>query len=706
MELDRFLPDHFDDQSSSAIGGRPTDGRGQPVLQLKLLGEIELSRGSEQIALPPSRKTRALLAYLAATGRVHRRERLCAMFWDVPDDPRGALRWSLSRLRGLVDEPGSQRIVATRETVAFDPVEAVVDLIAVRTRIAAGLDKTSLPELQALAASFRGEFLEGIDLPDLPDFQAWCLAEREDLRRLQVQILTTLIDRFTDDPKAALPYARELVRIDPFSEPARKSLLRTLMVLDRHTEAERHFELAIRIFRELGQNAELSLHSVWRKLRSKPTEQTVTVTSGSVESCDTGEFSRCASTVANREWKDPYWWGGTQSWSNSRSCSSKSQEKQPSCTIVLISGEPGLGKTRLLTELDKESPGARNLGVRRSIPGDGSEPALRSVDRRPRHASTGNTTDTAAPNAATRSDPLMQRERLFAAITQRVLENPSLLVFDDVQWCDEISADLLQHVIRTGRDRPCHVVLAARLGEMPDNGVMQTMLQRLRHDERLQEVRLSALPRKDISLLISSSFPEANSDLISAQSGGNPLFALEMARARANSPADAVGSLKQIVRDRIDRLPANAADALMWASILGPVFSLDHLTKVAPFSNEDLIVAIELLDRHELLRAVDADPSRYAYRFTHQLVHRAVYTNLSEPRRRLMHLKTARKLQEIGSTDEFSGRRNRSSRGTWRRTRHGSSCLCSGRAALATTFLKFRRRNNRSQGPALCRHAR
>src|SRR4051794_28936115 len=176
MEFDRILPDHFEDQQSGVIAARPTDGRGLSVLHLKLLGEIELARGSEQIPLPPSRKTRALLAYLAATGRVHRRERLCGMFWDVPDDPRGALRWSLSRLRGLVDGPGCQRIVATRETVAFDPVDAVIDLIAVRTRVAAGLDKTSLPELQALAGAFRGEFLEGIDLPDLPDFQAWCLA--------------------------------------------------------------------------------------------------------------------------------------------------------------------------------------------------------------------------------------------------------------------------------------------------------------------------------------------------------------------------------------------------------------------------------------------------------------------------------------------------------------------------------------------------
>src|SRR5499433_2914361 len=97
-------------------------------LTLRLLGEIEVARGGERIDLPSSRKARALLAYLAATGRAHRRDRLCAMFWDIPDDPRGALRSSLSRLRAVVDEPGRQRIIAERDSVRFDDSDVVVDL--------------------------------------------------------------------------------------------------------------------------------------------------------------------------------------------------------------------------------------------------------------------------------------------------------------------------------------------------------------------------------------------------------------------------------------------------------------------------------------------------------------------------------------------------------------------------------------------------
>jgi hypothetical protein len=93
---------------------------GHNVLGLQLLGEVHAYRDGKQLELPPSRKTRALLAYLVATGRPHRRERLCTLFWEIPDDPRGALRWSLSRLRGLVDEPRVKRIIADRDSVSLN----------------------------------------------------------------------------------------------------------------------------------------------------------------------------------------------------------------------------------------------------------------------------------------------------------------------------------------------------------------------------------------------------------------------------------------------------------------------------------------------------------------------------------------------------------------------------------------------------------
>src|SRR5215471_15671362 len=107
-----------------------------PRLSIRVLGDFQILKGTAEQELPKSRKTRALLAYLILSGRRHRRERLCDLLWDFPDDPRGSLRWSLSRLRSLVDDPDQERIVADREYVFFDPKGATIDLLEIRRELA------------------------------------------------------------------------------------------------------------------------------------------------------------------------------------------------------------------------------------------------------------------------------------------------------------------------------------------------------------------------------------------------------------------------------------------------------------------------------------------------------------------------------------------------------------------------------------------
>ncbi|MGD8808931.1 MAG: alpha/beta hydrolase, partial [Gammaproteobacteria bacterium] len=102
------------------------------TLEIRLLGDLEVLRGGSRQSLPPSRKTRALLAYLALQPRKFRREHLCELLWEVPDDPRGSLRWSLSKLRRIVDDADCQRIVADRAFVRFDPSNVEIDVVALR----------------------------------------------------------------------------------------------------------------------------------------------------------------------------------------------------------------------------------------------------------------------------------------------------------------------------------------------------------------------------------------------------------------------------------------------------------------------------------------------------------------------------------------------------------------------------------------------
>src|SRR6266550_1532901 len=89
-------------------------------VEISLLGPATVKRGGEALALPRSRKVRALLAYLALGSGPLSRSRLCDLLWDVPNDPRGELRWCLSKLRGMLDDGDRRRVVTTGDGVALD----------------------------------------------------------------------------------------------------------------------------------------------------------------------------------------------------------------------------------------------------------------------------------------------------------------------------------------------------------------------------------------------------------------------------------------------------------------------------------------------------------------------------------------------------------------------------------------------------------
>src|SRR5205085_5819803 len=188
------------------------------TLQVRVLGSLAVLARQTRMPLPRSKKTRALLAYLAVTGRTHSRERLCAMFWPIPDDPRAALRWSLSRLRPLVDERDRRRIIADREDVGIDLTHVNVDLLSLRSVFRNGLDAIASDALREAAEALEGDFLEGLELPDCLEFQSWCTGEREAARRLRVRLLAALVGRLEGVPDQALPHARALSLLEPADE--------------------------------------------------------------------------------------------------------------------------------------------------------------------------------------------------------------------------------------------------------------------------------------------------------------------------------------------------------------------------------------------------------------------------------------------------------------------------------------------------------
>jgi len=138
--------------------------RGSEPFEVRLLGEFELHRGGTPVALPASRKTRALLAYLLLTGKPVRRERLCEIFFDIPDDPRAALRWSLSKIRALLGDE-ADLLAADRERVAIDASGFSFDI-----------DRPD--PLRALEVP-----LPGLELSGLDEYSLWLASERAAIDR-------------------------------------------------------------------------------------------------------------------------------------------------------------------------------------------------------------------------------------------------------------------------------------------------------------------------------------------------------------------------------------------------------------------------------------------------------------------------------------------------------------------------------------------
>jgi DNA-binding SARP family transcriptional activator len=627
---------------------------GGAVLAIRLLGEIEVVRDGSVQPLPPSKKTRALLAYLALTGRPHRRERLCSLLWDIPHDPRGALRWSLSRLRPLVDEPDRPRIMADRETVGFTPGDAEIDVILVREALRAGVDTLDTATLESLAARFRGELLEGQDLPDLHDFQAWCVAEREDARRLQAQVLTALVERLGDEPEAALGHARQLVQIDPYALPARLSQLRLLVKAGRRGEAEQQVETGLRLLREAdGDTAALSAE--WRRLQARPSVPD----DGDPAPAPPARAPMPAAPLPLQATPPPPALAPHPSLIGRMAerqalLAALAQATAGKVRVVLVAGEPGLGKSTLIEtflEATTATGGAVLTGhaseAERDQPFAPWQEALASLDL-------GFTGGTGSAELGRHDDRRLAREQLYAGVIEQLSalarEHPPLiLVLEDIHWLDEASAALLAQVVRGLRHLPLLVLLTARDGELPDNPPILGLLRGLRHDRLLDEIELLPLGPAETALLAGRIAPGVDGRRVAAESGGNPLLAQELAQALGAGLEGVPRTLQALVRDRIERLPSLAAEILQTAAVLGPSFHIDCLERLLHLDQVVVVDALEVLERHALLRPGNAPAS---FDFRHELIHRAVYSGLSEPRRRLLHLKIAQLMRAQEPLDE------------------------------------------------------
>lgn len=239
-------------------------------IELRLLGPLRLSRAGEAVPLPPSRKVRLLIAYLVLSSHPVSRERLCELLWQVPNDPRGELRWCLSKLRRMLDEPGRPRVISDEGRVTLNLEGCRVDVLTVLAATRAGSGQLSDDELAFLTSTFQGDLLDGLDVDGSIELQHWLTGRRSEFRSLKAALAAEMGRRSAPGTARGLVAARDWLETAPLHAQAHLRFLTELVHRGMADEASRHVEAAAQNFAAEGVDF-APVRAAWASMRNAPT---------------------------------------------------------------------------------------------------------------------------------------------------------------------------------------------------------------------------------------------------------------------------------------------------------------------------------------------------------------------------------------------------------------------------------------------------
>ena len=245
-------------------------------ITINLLGGLALYHLGSKVSLPKSKRTRALLAYLVMTKRPHRRDRLCEVFWESPGDIKGALRWSLSKIRPLINDCEVERLIADRETVFLEHHDLKIDVDILSNKLTE--KNITVDELKKILIQLENPLLSSLELPEQSLFQEWLIAERKEIHRMYCNVLAKLSNHVELFPPEQLDWNKTWLDKDPYNTTAASQLLNRLDVLEHVNEYQNlSKKMAIRFKKSgikwddnvLTTNDELAKHKILTRQRIK-----------------------------------------------------------------------------------------------------------------------------------------------------------------------------------------------------------------------------------------------------------------------------------------------------------------------------------------------------------------------------------------------------------------------------------------------------
>lgn len=693
------------------------------LLSLYLLGPPRIERDGVPISFD-TRKAVALLSYLAVTGRPHSRDALAALLWPEYSqvNARATLRRTLSTLNKSL---GGEWLEISREAIALvsgpglwidmAAFEKLVAQCRLRDQAVAESCSQCLQPLNRAAALYRDDFLAGFTLRDSPNFDEWHYFQSEGLRRELAGALERLVACYsqTSEFGTAIPHARRWLALDRLHEPAHRQLMLLYAWSGQRAAALHQYrECRQALEQELGVAPLDATTQLYEALKENRIPPPLLIASASPQQSTSMQRVQAPIPTAN----------GNESSESSESniLSSGQRGAYPLIGraaewetmlraynavgadghLIAIEGEAGIGKTRLAEEFlahvraagahtltarcyEGETnlaygPVASVLRVALSQPGEVGR--ISSVPDQWLSEGLRLLPELVAARPGLAPPPPLDspgaQSRFFEGLRQLSGalfggEQPGVLFFDDLQWADGASLDLLRYIARRLRGWPICLLVTWRTEQAANDNRLSTLVQEAQRAGDATAIRLSRLSLLDVGELVkvagegADAIPHGMADRLYNETEGLPFFLIEYLSALAQGrqpPDEALGSVpggvRDLLRSRLGSVGETGWQLLNTAAVIGRSFDFDTLREASGRGEEEAIEGLEELVGLGLVTEVRDGGARVGlhYDFSHEKLRALVYEETSLARRRLLHRRVAEAMASRAKGGREAGR--------------------------------------------------
>ena len=669
-------------------------------LHLFLLGPPEVRLGARPLTFP-TRKSLALLIYLALEGGPQPREHLAALLWpeSSPDRSRASLRSTLNRLQSTLRQAGGQAqtsllsIDHTALTLHPNPsfdldlrsVEtAYAQARAERSRRAPPEDSTSLPVLQRAVASYRGDFLAGFSLGDAPGFDDWADLQREVWRRR----LGLILDRLSEIQFGRGEFAgvaetvSRWIALDPLNEVAYRRKMRAHFAAGERGQALEAYETCrAMLAAELNVQPDPETRALADRIRTQhPLPQSPTVP----QRLNT-PLTVLEDLLAGRESEQ------------TAMAESFQRTLEGSPQVVALVGEAGIGRTRLATEflawaraqgaqvlqgsafeIGSDTPFQPLVEAIRSFFDRGNMPRelLGEVWLAPLSALLPELRERFADLPPPLRETEVDRTNLLEALVRLTLalaeRAPLVLFVDDLQWADRATLDVLQYAARRWRESAARIMLLVSLRSEGMRPLAQSrrasLAEWLAQMERMLEplhLGLEPLGERDTVQMVQSILAPPDADFaqwVFDETRGQPFYLIETlkdliergalhpkrkadgkwafevdAEHDLGKAARVPSTVWAVIRSRLNRISPNGFALLAAGAVVEQRLTFERLCAISRLEEDEGLPALDELISSRLLVEGVQPHPPSAYAFAHNMIREVVYTEAGDARRRLFH---------------------------------------------------------------------